>query len=437
MQQQEINLSDLVKQAGDEKTEPAHLAEIVKTDLKSAAKPAKKVRKPLLNPIQRNIVIGIVALIVILAFPAYLIIQAFTGAPTPPSQIITNYKEYFESANIFSIISQKEKFGDKTVLTDPSAPRTKSSPINGVLLTDEEYADLTKRLPVAVMINNHVAARPQSSHGRADLVFEAVAESGITRYMAVYWSTDINKVGPIRSARQYYLEWLSPFDAIYLHDGYASSLTDPRVDAGGNMYIYDTKSLATYGAWRENDGVRVAPHNEYTSPMKAWDRAEDLEWGGIPTTLTAWKFKKDLPMEQRGDITEASVVFDSRLNNGGLYDVEWEYDISTNSYLRRIGGKVDIDQETATQVAAKVVIIQQVKMTPTYNEKAHNVIETIGEGEAYILQDGQKITAKWKKNSRVTRTQYFLADGKEVEFNRGLIWVMAVPKDNGSATIGK
>ena len=86
------------------------------------------------------------------------------------------------------------------------------------------------------MINNHSVARPQSGLNSADLVYETLVESGITRYLAIFWSEAPKKVGPIRSARQYYLEWLSPYDPLFIYDGCASSL-DPRVNACGNIYI--------------------------------------------------------------------------------------------------------------------------------------------------------------------------------------------------------
>lgn len=455
-------MSDIVTQ-GEQRTQggPQHLSEIVKeqptpnkkskvslrlADLlkkkkapeapketavvnNKVEKSTKKKKSPLTK--KQMALFGGAAMFLLLAFPLYLTISAFTKRPKAPSIAINLTTPYFESAKVAQLAPYMG-----IALDEPDEPKTKESPINGVLLTQSEYDKLMARLPVAVMVNNHIVARPQSNLSKADIVFESIAESGITRHLAIYWKNDINKVGPIRSARQYHLEWLSPFDAIYIHDGYASS-DDPRVNAGGNIYTYGIKSIATYGAWREYDGVRFAPHNEYSSPMTAWERAVELEWGGLPTGFESWKFKRDALKADRGDVIGADVVFWERLRNGGAYDVHWAYDETTNTYLRSVGGAPDIDQENNLQVSAKVVILQTVVMTSTYDDKGHVIITTIGEGDATILQDGKALVTKWKKNSRTTRTHFFDSEDKEIELNRGLVWVEAVPKDQGSSAIIK
>lgn len=315
----------------------------------------------------------------------------------------------------------------------PAEPKTFESPLNGVLIDENRVDEVKKRRPVAVMINNHVAARPQSNLNKADIVYEALVESGITRYMAIYWSNDVNKVGPIRSARQYYLEWLSPFDAIFIHDGYSSS-TDPRVDAGGNIYNYGIKSISTQNAWRVYDEGRVAPHNEYSSITAAWETGDKNGWDQLPK-VDSWKFKNDALSESRGEKTEATVFFHQRLSNGGLYDAKWVYEPTSNSYLRYIGGVKDIDHETNEQVRAKNVILQEMEMIPTYDEKAHIILTTIGKGKATILRDGVVINGTWEKASRTVRTQFNDADGAKIEFNRGLIWISVIPSNDGSSDI--
>jgi len=424
----QTNLSDQTIQTDKiKRAKPLkHLSEIVKTDTK---KNSKKFR---ITPMQRNLFIGFISLLIILAFPTYLVISAFTGVPTPPSQIISINKNYFEPLNKPSRIQDSFIFNE--ILPKPSEPKTKESPINGILLTDSEYNDLMARLPVAVMVNNHALARPQSNISRADIVFETIAESGITRYMPIYWSQNVNKVGPIRSARQYYVELLSPYDALYIHDGYAMS-EDPRVSAGANIVAYGIKDMATYGAWREYDGVRVAPHNEYSSPMTTLKRAEDLGWTKFPESFTPWKFKPDATPSERGSFIQADIVFHKNIWNAGLYDVTWDYDETLNAYLRSIGSKEDFDQENDQRITAKVIIVQWVKMVNTGDEKAHIIIDTIGNGDAIIMQDGQKIEATWKKNSRTARTTYSDLEGNPIKFNRGQIWVECLPTNVGTFDI--
>jgi len=127
-----------------------------------------------------------------------------------PSQVISLNSEY--------LIPQALAFEFSALpIPTPTEPRTEQSTLNGILFTKTEMKLLQTKRPVAVMTNNHVDARPQSGLNSADVVYEALAESGITRYMAIYWSQAPKKVGPIRSSRQYYIEWLSPYDPLYIY----------------------------------------------------------------------------------------------------------------------------------------------------------------------------------------------------------------------------
>jgi hypothetical protein len=343
-----------------------------------------------------------------------------------PAEVINISTEY--------LISKTRDFGFSKIPTlIPQEPKTEVSPINGLLYTKTEMAILKTRRPVAVILNNHSVARPQSGLNSADIVYEAVVESGITRYLAIYWSEYPAKVGPIRSVRQYYLEWLNPYDPLLLYDGCAQT-DNPKTNACGNIHTYNIKNLATIGAWRWNDGRRYAPHNEYTSITNAWDYAKRMNWNNFPE-IKAWKFKNDSSLSERGEKTKVDIIFNERLNNSGHYDATWIYNQKTNTYVREVGKQADIDQETNTQVYAKNVIIQEVVLTPTYDDKGRIIIETMGEGNAVFLIDGKITEGKWRKNSRTDRTTYYDNSGKEIEFNRGRIWISAVPRSQGKFAI--
>ncbi|MCB9790966.1 DUF3048 domain-containing protein [Candidatus Nomurabacteria bacterium] len=373
---------------------------------------------------QKALIVGIPS-ILLLAIAGLILFQVVTYDPSNKKNLFGLGVDFLEGG--------KQNTENNLDAKAPEQPKTFESPLNGVLIDENRVDELKKKRPVAVMVNNHVAARPQSNLSKADIVYEALVESGITRYMAIYWSNDVNKVGPIRSARQYYLEWLSPYDAIYIHDGYASS-TDPKVDAGGNIYSYGIKSISTQNAWRVYDEGRVAPHNEYSSITAAWETAKKNGWDQLPE-IDSWKFKNDATVESRGEKTEASIVFHQRLRNNGLYDAKWVYEPGSNSYLRYIGGVEDIDHETNKQINAKNVVLQEMEMTPTYDEKAHIILTTIGKGKATILRDGVVINGTWEKTSRTSRTQFYDADGAKIEFNRGLIWISVIPSNDGSSDI--
>ncbi len=343
-----------------------------------------------------------------------------------PSEIINLTNQYILSLPI-------ESNFEKIPIPKPSEPKTEESVINGSLFTKTEMAKLEDKRPVAVMINNHADARPQSGLNSADIVFEALAEGGISRFLAIFWSETPEKVGPIRSARQYYLEWLSPFDPLYIYDGCADT-TNPKTDACGNIYAYNIKRIATIGAWRWNDGVRYAPHNEYSSLESAWEYAEGKNWDEMPDVQT-WKFKKDNALEDRGLKTKVDITFHERLNNSGMYDTVWTYDNKTNLYFKETGGKVHIDQESNTQVYTKNLIIQEVTLTPSYDEKGRIILTTIGEGKATFFIDGKITTGTWKKTTRTNRTKYYDSTGNEIEFNRGRVWISIVPRSIGKFDI--
>jgi hypothetical protein len=390
-------------------------------EAKKEKKP-KKERKPMKKWVLISLIAGGVLLVAggLFAFYYFGIFRFVKD----PSEVTTFPTDYLKPSSTLTLIQE-----DIIELSQPDEPRTEESPLNGELFTLDEMAEMLNRRPVAAMINNHVVARPQSGLNSADIVFEALVESGITRYMAIFWSEAPEKIGPIRSARNYYLQWLNPLDALYIHDGCAMS-DNPEANACGNLYNYGIKDLGTTGSWRWDDGVRYAPHNEYNSVTNAWEYAANLDWDEFPE-VESWSFKRDALPENRGEEGDVEIAFHTRLDNGGAYDVKWTYDPDTNTYLRRIGGQIDIDQETDTQVWAKNVIIQEVETAPAYDETAHIVITTIDTGDATFLIDGKVIEGTWEKKSRTDRTTYYDGDGKEIQFNRGRIWIEAVSTDDG------
>lgn len=363
--------------------------------------------------------------IVISVFSIFYLYLYVYKVPISPAKIISTNSNYVEGGIV-----------DKSIypisISAIKVPKTEVNPLNGTLFTKAEMAKLQKRRPVVVMINNHTEGRPQSGLNDADIVYEAVTESGITRYMAIFWSDGTPIAGPIRSARQYFLEWLSPFDPIFIHDGCAQT-TDPRTNACGNIYTYKIKDISTQGAWRSSE--RVAPHNEYTSINNAWEIGESKDWNSFPEKTESLKFKRDANFELRGKKTRVKVTYRTDMNNGGSYDTEWVYDRNTNLYTHKVGGVTDIDHETKKIVTAKTVVIEENSLLDAYDGKGRVIITTIGQGKVKILMDGKIIDGKWKKTSRTDRTRYYNSAGEEIVFNRGKIWINSLPKEKGKFVI--
>lgn len=374
------------------------------------------------------IIIAIIAVVFLMGITAFYYFGIYKYRPMAKDENIVNVNSNYIIAKMKSDIFAN-------VLADkPKEPRTEESPINGLLFTKSEMDDLMKRRPVAVMINNHSVARPQSGLTSADIVYETLAEGGITRYMAIFWSQGPSKVGSIRSARQYFLEWLSPYDPLYIHIGWADT-NDPRTDARDNIIKYGLKDVGVIGYWQWIDKGRIAPHDKYNSVPSTWEYAKTRGWTGFPSDFESWKFKNDQDTDKRGDGYKYAIMFHKSLNNGGAYDTLWQYDKTSNSYKRWVGGNADIDQETNTQVTAKVVVVQETKLTPSYDDHGRVIIDTIGEGNAVILMDGEKIDGKWKKSNRMDRTTFYDGGGNEIEFNRGRIWISVIAQSVGKFDI--
>lgn len=424
----EINMTDTGKTEIKETT-PVIIPEIPVSKEKEDILEEPRVEVAKMRISFKNFIFPIVAFLTLVGIAAFYYFGIYRIRPQPLESIFSFNADY-----ISSNASSKSFKSPLGLLSEPSEPRTEESPVNGLLFTKSEMDVMKGRRPVAVMTNNHSDARPLSSPNSADVIIEANAEAGITRLLAIYWSQAPEKVGPIRSIRNYYLEWALEYDPIIIRDGCASS-DDPRINACGNVYSFGAKDISTIGAWRWNDGRRVAPHNEYSSITYAWEYAAKMDWDSFPSNFEGWKFKADADISNRGEKTKVELTFHERLINSGLYNVIWTYDPDTNSYLRMVGGQADIDQETNTQVNTKNIIVQEVSMVQSGDDKGHLIITTIGQGDATFMLDGKITYGSWKKTSRTDRTTYYDSEGNEMTFNRGRIWVEMLGTSDGKFDI--
>lgn len=330
---------------------------------------------------------------------------------------------------------------------DPKSPKTEPSPLNGVLYSQEEIAYLLKRRPLGVMIENHTEARPQSGLSSADIVYETVAEGGITRFLAVFWGVfDDFIVGPVRSARTYYLDWISEYDGLYAHVGGAhcdintgqGCQNGAQADALGQINRYGIKNLNQFNIgfptyWRDYErlGRRVATeHTVYSTPDKLWQEAKERGWEAVDDegenwqeNFISWQFKDEAPLLKRPETQNVEFVF---WENHEDYGVRWEYNKQENIYKRFNAGQAHKDLNNDQQLAVKNVVVQfmtERSANDGYPNNLHLLYGTIGEGKAIVFQDGKEIEGKWVKKDRESKTMFYDAFNKEIEFNRGQIWV--------------
>lgn len=302
---------------------------------------------------------------------------------------------------------------------DPREPRNFPNPINGILFTQSEAGKWKNNLPLAVVIENHLDARPQSGLGRADLVYEVLAEGGITRFLAIYLSED-SRLGPVRSNRPYFLDWLSEYDAGYAHVGGSPT-------AQSLVKTYNIRDLDQFGLGTptyERSAARSAPHNVYTTTKKLRSAAKSRSYKG-PVKIDSWQFAdQEASPSARPKKFELSIPYPAF-----KMDVLWKYDRKSNAYLRFIGGGTHKDTESKKQISAKTIIAQFVATSLEGTGKGRLKMKNIGSGKAQVFKDGKVIKGTWKKKDRNARTKFFDSKGKEITLNRGKIWVAIVPTE--------
>lgn len=291
------------------------------------------------------------------------------------------------------------------------------APLTGEAI--EQQADASKPV-TAIMIENSPSARPQSGLKDAEIVYEAVAEGGITRFLALYQQRQPDLVGPVRSLRMYYVDWLTPYNASVAHVG-GSKAALQLVRNGSYRDIDQFFNATSY--WRASD--RAAPHNVYTS-FSRLKQLNDLKGytSSEPKVFERADDKKNLPQ----DATTVNLKI-----SGPLYNSSYSYDPVAKVYARSVGGAPHLDRE-AGQIYAKVVIALRVNMNRVMEDGYRESITTTGNGEAMIFQNGNAIKATWYKDSREGQLRFNDASGQSIQLARGTTWISAIPLSGGDVS---
>jgi len=285
-------------------------------------------------------------------------------------------------------------------------PTTAPSPLTGV---EVPLAD--SKLPVTgVMIENSPDARPQSGLRDGGVVFEAIAEGGITRFLSLYQEAKPDYIGPVRSVRPYYLDFLRPFDAAIAHAGGSpQGLAEVR-DQG----IKDLDQSFNPGAYQRTN-TRYAPHNLYTS--RAQLLALHQEKGFTKSDFKGYERKEEKPLT-----TPVAKTIDFAISSF-LYNTHYDYDQKSNSYLRSMGSKPHTDERSSKQINPKVVIAME---TTHGYAGIYSVYGVTGSGAVTVFQDGNAIKGTWSKKDRTSHYVFKKADGKPLALNPGQTWITLI-----------
>lgn len=374
---------------------------------------------------KKNIIIGVVLFVISLGVSYFLFSQ-------------------FKKAVITQI--PVKKLANGSLQFDQSLPKTQPCPLNGVKYSAQQEAWWQKHEPLGVMIENSTDARPQSGISFADVVYEAVAEGGITRTLNIFYCQDAPQVGPVRSARTYFVDFVSEYGnfPLYAHVGGAN--TPGPADALGQISDYgwdgynDLNQFAigypTY--WRDYSRLPnvATEHTMYSTTSKLWAVGQQRGITNVDKNGIAWD-SKFVPYTFKEDVSASSRPASQSVHIGfwqsySDYDVDWTYDPKTNAYLRNNGGKPHIDLDTKKQLTAKNVVVlymQEQNVADGYTNNEHQLFQDKGTGKAVIFMDGKRINGTWAKASRTARTLLYDASGSPVQFNRGVIWFEVLSLD--------
>lgn len=306
--------------------------------------------------------------------------------------------------------------------------------LTGVIYTEKEAESWKDERPFGVMINNYIDARPQSGLIDADLVYEIVAEGGITRFLSFFLTNTPVKIGPVRSAREYYLVLVKELsDAMIMHIGwspqalYAIETWPVRSLQRGGCEFYEGCT------WRDTSRDVAIEHTAYVDGTVLRKLGEELGWAG-KGDITPWMFKDDIEKYAlKPESTELSVSFWYE----GDYSAIFKYNQQNNSYMRFMGFDENgdpiahVDAESGNQLEIKNVMVQFVAEVPIVGDDKNRLdYELIGSGAALVFIDGKVIESTWSKEGRDDRTIFYDTDGNEIEFNRGKFWICIVPDRN-------
>ncbi|MBI5405234.1 MAG: DUF3048 domain-containing protein [Candidatus Kerfeldbacteria bacterium] len=302
--------------------------------------------------------------------------------------------------------------------TSDARPVQYARRLDGVFMDSSAAADSA---PVGIMIENSVETRPQSGLAKARVVYETLAEGGVTRFLAIFALTDeVKKIGPVRSARHYYVDLIEEYGGAYAHAG-GSPLGLSQISRD---QVPDLNGIGN--AWRYfyRDNNLPAPHNLFTNSVQLNRAVVDLRYPSS-AEFDPWTYD-DVRTPPTGSTPATSIAIDF---SGRAYLANYEYEASSNTYLRSNGGRPHTDRDTGHQLRTDNVVVQVVPRPKLLAEKGRIDLEVIGRGQVLVFRNGTVVEGTWTKETPTGRTAFSGPDGQAISLNRGTTWVAIVPAD--------
>lgn len=313
---------------------------------------------------------------------------------------------------IFTVLLAGCKANEETesVKEEGNNSPSKVYPLTG--LEAEEGAD---HRAIAVMVNNHPDARPQSGLSKADVVYEILAESNITRFLAIYQSEFPDTFGPVRSARDYYIRLAKGYDSLFVFHGWSPE-AKKLIESD---YIDSINGLNYDGTLFERASFRKAPHNSYITYDHVMEGAEEKGYAMDRSAPSYTFMTKEEESAIEGEVFSKVKVSYS----ASSYDVTYEYDKASETYARYTAGVKTADYQTDDPVEIDNILIMEAEHQ-VVDSKGRRDIDLESGGNAYLLQKGKLLTIQWEsKDNRIVP----VLDGEEVKLVPGKTWINVIP----------
>ncbi len=307
--------------------------------------------------------------------------------------------------------------------TPSPTPVLVADPLTGI----PEAPKVASRHIIAVMIDDQFDARPQSGLSQAAVVWQAPAEGGIPRYMALYsgGGTPVT-LGPVRSSRLYFIAWASEWKAVYAHAGGSpQAMSLLRSSKGQGSVVYNADALrGPSSPLFFRISTRFAPHNLYSNAKDFKKLPARMGAKPIKNPAPVWQFAADAPLDQRP--VGAKLVVPYPYNQ-----INYAYDAASNTWLRTVTGEgkqYDAAYKQKVRIAPKNVVVMAVPFVPIGDKKHRLDGEVVGSGKAWISTNGKTIQGTWKKKSFSAPTLFFDSKGNPVVLTMGQTFVQVVPR---------
>ena len=276
--------------------------------------------------------------------------------------------------------------------------------------------------PIAVMIDNHIDAMPQAGLLEEDIVYEIIVEGGETRLMLILQDKDLDKIGPIRSARHYFLDYALENDAIYVHFGSSpQALSDIEKYSVDNINGINESSTSF---WRVSD--KYAPHNAVTNTDNIMKIAQREGYATKTDKETVLNYVVKKVNLEDGEIANTVTIPYSEVNT-----VKYEYDADKKEYVRYSRGEKQVDWDTKKTITTKNIIIEKADnwTLDDGSGKGRQTLDNIKTLDGYYITNGKVIPIKCEKTSRTSQTVYKDLEGNEIDVNDGKTFIQICPDD--------